>query len=338
MDMQNYKTQLIRPKGVEVDKDETTSTFGRFVAEPFESGYGLTIGNALRRVLLSSIMGAAITNVRIEGVTHEFSSLKGVVEDVAEIILNLKQVVVKMNAKETKVVRLEKEGPCTVTAGDIELPHNVTVLNPDLKIATLERGGRLRMDLYIQKGRGYVSQDQNRNPDLGVDVIPIDAIFSPIKKVNYLVTNARVGQKTDYDKLTLEIWTNGAINPEDALTQASRILINQMAIFTGLGEEEPGVDDNEGKPKQDELNENLYRSVDELELSVRSTNCLKNANIRLIGELVQIPENEILKTPNFGKKSLEEIEKVLSEMGLHFGMKLEGFDPSKAANKGSEEG
>ncbi len=337
MDMQDYKTQLIRPKGVETDKDEASSTFGRFVAEPFESGYGLTIGNALRRVLLSSIMGAAITNVRIEGVTHEFSSLKGVVEDVAEIILNLKQIVVKMEAAETKVGHLEKEGPCTVTAGDIELPSTVTVLNPDMEIATLEKGGHLRMDLYIQRGRGYVPQDQNRNPDLGVDVIPIDSIFSPIKKVNYLVTNARVGQKTDYDKLTLEIWTNGAIKPEDALTQAARILIDQMTIFAGLGEAEPSAEESDGKSNQDELNENLYRSVDELELSVRSTNCLKSANIRLIGELVQIPENEILKTPNFGRKSLEEIEKVLSEMGLHFGMKLEGFDPSKA-NKASEEG
>ncbi len=337
MDVQEFKTQLIRPKGVELDKEEATPTFGRFVAEPFESGYGLTIGNALRRVLLSSIVGAAITNVRIEGVTHEFSTIKGVVEDVSEIILNLKQIIVKMDAEETKVVHLIKEGPGIVTAGDIELPHNVEILNPDMKIATLERGGRLRLDLYIQKGRGYVSQEQNRNPDLGVDVIPIDSIYSPIKKVNYLVTNARVGQKTDYDKLTLEIWTNGAVEPEDALIQASRILIDQMMIFAGVRENESETDNTGEKPKQNELNENLYRSVDELELSVRSTNCLKNANIRLIGELVQIPEDEIIKTPNFGKKSLEEIEKVLAEMGLHFGMKLEGFDPSKV-NKTLEEG
>lgn len=334
MDMQELKVQLIRPKGVEKDREEATSTFGRFVAEPFESGYGLTIGNALRRVLLSSIMGSAITNIRIEGVTHEFSSLKGVVEDISEIILNLKQVIVKMDATDTKVVHLDKEGPGIVAAGDIELPHNVTVLNPEMKIATLERGGHLRMDLYIQKGRGYVSQDQNRNPDLGVDVMPIDSIFSPIKKVNYLVTNARVGQKTDYDKLTLEIWTNGAINPEDALTQAARILTDQISIFASLGTEEVGAGEDDGKPGPD-LNENLYRSVDELELSVRSTNCLKNANIRLIGELVQIPESEILKTPNFGRKSLEEIEKVLSDMGLHLGMEIEGFDPSKV-NQPSE--
>jgi len=336
MDMQDLKTQLIRPRGIEKDRSESTPTFGRFVAEPFESGYGLTIGNALRRVLLSSIVGAAITNVRIEGVTHEFSSLKGVVEDVSDIILNLKQVVVSMDTDETKVIHLDKKGPGVVTAGDIELPHNVEILNKDLVIATLEKGGHLRMDLYVQKGRGYVSQDQNRNPDLGVDVIPIDAIFSPIKKVNYLVTNARVGQKTDYDKLTLEIWTNGAITPEDALTQAARVLIDQFSIFAGTaGTDTAGEEDGE-KARQDELNENLYRSVDELELSVRSTNCLKNANIRLIGELVQIPENEILKTPNFGKKSLEEIQKVLADMGLHLGMKLEGFDPSKA-NKQTEE-
>ncbi len=336
MEIQNLKTQLIRPKGVEEDKTESTATFGRFVAEPFESGFGLTIGNALRRVLLSSIVGAAITNVRIEGVTHEFSSLKGVVEDISDIILNLKQVVVSMDSEETKVIHLDKEGPCVVTAGDIELPHNVQILNPDLIIATLEKGGHLRMDLYVEKGRGYVPQEQNRNPDLGVDVIPIDAIFSPIKKVNYLVTNARVGQKTDYDKLTLEIWTNGAITPENALTQAARILTEQISIFAGIGEEEMTPEEESEKAKEKELNENLYRSVDELELSVRSTNCLKNANIRLIGELVQIPENEILKTPNFGKKSLEEIQKVLAEMGLHLGMKLEGFDPSKA-NKPSEE-
>ncbi len=329
MDAQEL-TQLIRPRGVETDREEMTSTFGRFVAEPFESGYGLTIGNALRRVLLSSIVGAAITNVRVEGVTHEFSSLKGVVEDVSEIILNLKQVVVKMDSPDMKVIHLDKKGPADVTAGDIELTHNVEILNPDMKIATIEKGGHLRMDLYVQKGRGYVPQERNRNAELGVDVIPIDAIFSPIKKVNYLVTNARVGQKTDYDKLTFEIWTNGAVTPEDALTQAARILVNQLAIFTGLGEEEASAETDEEKSEQEKLNENLYRSVDELELSVRSTNCLKNANIRLIGELVQIPESEILKTPNFGKKSLEEIQKVLSEMGLHFGMKLEGFDPSKA--------
>jgi len=323
------KMQLIRPKGVEEDKEEATSTFGRFVAEPFESGYGLTIGNALRRVILSSIVGAAITNVRIEGVNHEFSSLKGVVEDISDIILNLKQVVVKMETVDAKVIHLDKKGPGIVTAGDIELPHNVSILNPELVIANLEKGGHIRMDLYIQKGRGYVSQDQNRNPDLGVDVIPIDSIFSPIKKVNYLVTNARVGQKTDYDKLTMEIWTNGAINPEVALTQAARILIDQISIFAGFSEDDEEVEEDSEKSKQDELNEKLYLSVDELELSVRSTNCLKNANIRLIGELVQIPESEILKTPNFGKKSLEEIQKVLSDMGLHLGTKLEGFDPSK---------
>lgn len=329
------KMQLIRPKGVEEDKEKSTSTFGRFVAEPFESGYGLTIGNALRRVILSSIVGAAITNVRIEGVTHEFSSLKGVVEDISDIILNLKQVVVKMETVDAKVIHLDKKGPGIVTAGDIELPHNVSILNPELVIANLEKGGHIRMDLYIQKGRGYVSQDQNRNPDLGVDVIPIDSIFSPIKKVNYLVTNARVGQKTDYDKLTMEIWTNGAINPEVALTQAARILIDQISIFAGFSEDDEEVEEDSEKSKQDELNEKLYLSVDELELSVRSTNCLKNANIRLIGELVQIPESEILKTPNFGKKSLEEIQKVLSDMGLHLGIKLEGFDPSKV-NQPSE--
>ncbi|RTZ91134.1 MAG: DNA-directed RNA polymerase subunit alpha [Deltaproteobacteria bacterium] len=334
--MQDLKTQLIRPRGVEEDRAESTPTFGRFVAEPFESGYGLTIGNALRRVLLSSIVGAAITNVRIEGVTHEFSSLKGVVEDVADIILNLKQVVVSMDTEETKVIHLDKKGPGAVTAGDIELPHNVSILNPDLVIANLEKGGHLKMDLYVQKGRGYVPQDQNRNPDLGVDVIPIDSIFSPIKKVNYLVTNARVGQKTDYDKLTLEIWTNGAITPEDALIQAARVLIDQFSIFAGTGDADADQAEESGKAKQDDLNENLYRSVDELELSVRSTNCLKNANIRLIGELVQIPENEILKTPNFGKKSLEEIQKVLADMGLHLGMKLEGFDPSKVNEKTEE--
>ena len=257
MEMQDLKTQLIRPRGVEEDRSELTPTFGRFVAEPFESGYGLTIGNALRRVLLSSIVGAAITNVRIEGVTHEFSSLKGVVEDISDIILNLKQVVVSMDSNETKVIHLDVKGPGIVKAGDIGLPHNVRILNPELVIANLEKGGHLRMDLYVQKGRGYVPQDQNRNPDLGVDVIPIDAIFSPIKKVNYLVTNARVGQKTDYDKLTLEIWTNGAIAPEEALMKAARILIEQFSIFAGVGEADEDSEEGGEKARQDELNENL---------------------------------------------------------------------------------
>jgi DNA-directed RNA polymerase subunit alpha len=334
MDTKNLLSKIIRPVGVEEDKIEPEFNYGRFVAEPFESGYGLTIGNALRRVLLSSIVGAAITGIRIEGVMHEFSPVKGVVEDVSDIILNMKQVVVKMETDNPKVLHVDIKGPGVLTAGDFELPHNVSIMNPDHVVARLEKGGHLKMDLYVRMGRGYVPQDQNRDPDLGVDVIPIDAIYSPIRKVNYVVSNARVGQKTDYDKLILEIWTNGVINPEEALKQASRVLIEQLSIFAKYSEEERMLGSLEEDPEDDE-NENLYRSVDELELSVRSTNCLKNANIRLIGELVQIPENEILKTPNFGKKSLEEIQKVLEDMGLYLGMKIDGFDPSKV-NKLSE--
>ena len=335
MDTKNMLSKLIRPVGVEEDKIEPEFNFGRFVAEPFESGYGLTIGNALRRVLLSSIVGAAITGIRIEGVTHEFSPVKGVVEDVSDIILNMKQVIVKMETDDPKVLHVDIKGPGTLTAGDFELPHNVSIVNQEHVIANLEKGGHLKMDLYVRMGRGYVSQDQNRDPDLGVEVIPIDAIYSPIRKVNYVVSNARVGQKTDYDKLILEIWTNGVITPEEALKQASRVLIEQLSIFAKYSEEEMKLGSMEEEQAGDDENENLYRSVDELELSVRSTNCLKNANIRLIGELVQIPENEILKTPNFGKKSLEEIQKVLEDMGLYLGMKIEDFDPSKV-NKPSE--
>ncbi|MEE2789668.1 MAG: DNA-directed RNA polymerase subunit alpha [Myxococcota bacterium] len=322
---------LIRPKGIIVD--EASDTYGKFVAEPFERGFGITMGNSLRRVLLSSLQGAAITAIRIDGVLHEFTSVPDVLEDVTEIILNLKQVRLKMHTLEPRVLRIETTKDGAVLAGDIMGDAEVDVLNPEQHIATVSEGGRLVMELTVRTGFGYVPAERNKTPNMPVGTIPIDAMFSPVRRVNFNVTNARVGQRTDYDKLTLEVWTEGSVAPADAVAYASKILKEQLQIFINFDEEaEPEYDEQE--PENEILqNENLYRSVDELELSVRSANCLQNANIKLIGELVQRTEAEMLKTKNFGRKSLREIKDILAMMGLTLGMELTGWNPEGRRGK-----
>jgi DNA-directed RNA polymerase subunit alpha len=318
--------EMIRPEKVQVT---STESYGKFVCEPLERGFATTIGNSLRRIILSSLYGAAITSIRIEGVMHEFSVVEGVMEDVSEIILNLKSVRLKLDASEVRTIRIEADGPGDVVAGDIVSDDGrVTVLNPDRHIASLGEAGRLRMEMTVGVGKGYSLSEANKDEEAPVGTIPIDAVFSPIRRVSYTVGNARVGQRTDYDKLTMEIWTDGSIRPEDAMAYAAKILKEQMSIFINFDEDlEPEPEENadeQGKPK---FNDNLYRSVEELELSVRSANCLKNANIYKIYQLVSKTEGEMLKTKNFGRKSLNEIKEVLGEMGLSLGMKLEGFVP-----------
>ena len=322
---------LIRPKRLEVEKETLTSFYGKFVAEPFERGFGITIGNSLRRILLSSLQGASITSVKIDGVLHEFSTIPGVKEDVTEIILNLKEVRLKLHTEGPKTIRVKTEGAKVLKAGDILTGDAVEILNPEHYIATLSRDGKLSMEMVVKMGRGYVPAERNKEESQAIGTIPIDAIFSPIKKVNYTVTNARVGQITDYDKLTLELWTDGSLNPEEAVAHASKILKDQLSIFyTFEEEEETEITIPEGQEESEKLNENLFRSVDELELSVRSANCLKHANIKLIGDLVQKTEAEILATKNFGRKSLNEIKEILDEMELSLGMKLENWPPRAA--------
>lgn len=313
---------LIRPRSVPVDQDSLSPRYGKFVCEPLERGFGTTIGNSLRRVLLSSLQGAAITAVKIDGALHEFTSVPDVVEDVTEIILNLKEVVIKAHSTKTQVVRIDKEGPCEVTAGDIQTNNEIEILNPDHVICTVAKGGRFAAELTVNVGRGYVPAEKNKSPGMSIGTIPIDALFSPIRKVNYTVTNARVGQVTDYDKLTLEVFTNGAVEPQDAVAFAAKILKDQLTIFINFEEEEEPV---EQEQDEEPLNENLFRSVEELELSVRSANCLQNANIHLIGELVQKTEAEMLKTKNFGRKSLKEIKEILQDMGLGLGQQIENW-------------
>jgi DNA-directed RNA polymerase subunit alpha len=317
---------LIKPRGLVVDPESLTNTYGKFVAEPLERGFGITLGNSLRRVLLSSLQGAAITSVRIEGVDHEFMAIPEVAEDVTDIILNLKEVLLQIHSNEAKTLRIEAEGPREVKAGDIVADPQVEILNPGHHVLTLSEGARVRMEMTARRGRGYVPAERNKVPGQPIGTVPIDALFSPIRKVNYQVTNARVGQQTDYDKLTLEVWTDGSVAPADAVAYAAKILKEQLSIFINFDEtEEPAT---EAVPVQEAvLNENLFRSVDELELSVRSANCLQNANIKTIGDLVQKTEAEMLKTKNFGRKSLKEIKEILSEMGLSLGMKLENWPP-----------
>jgi DNA-directed RNA polymerase subunit alpha len=315
---------LIKPRGLHVDQESLTDTYGKFVAEPLERGFGITLGNALRRVLLSSLQGAAITSVRIEGVEHEFTTISNVAEDVTDIILNLKEVLLRMHSQEEKTIRIEVEGPKEVKAGDIIVDQDVEVLNPGHHLFTVSEGGRVRMEMTCRRGRGYQPAERNKVVGAPIGVMPIDSLFSPIKKVNYQVTNARVGQVTDYDRLTLEVWTNGSVSPADAVAFAAKIVKEQLSIFINFDEaEEPAPIE---LPKSEEkLNENLFRSVDELELSVRSANCLQNANIKTIGDLVQKSEAEMLKTKNFGRKSLKEIKEILAEMGLSLGMKLDNW-------------
>lgn len=319
---------LIKPKKLQVEMESLTNTYGKFFAEPFERGFGTTLGNSLRRVLLSSLQGSAITSVRIKGVLHEFSAIPGVAEDVTDIILNLKGVRFKMHGYEPRTIRIIQKGEGEVKAGDIITDPNVEVLNPGHHIATCSKDANLEAEMVVKLGKGYVPADRNRDEKAPVGTIPIDSIFTPITKVNFTVTNARVGQITDFDKLTLEIWTDGSVKPDDAVAFSAKILKEQLSIFINFDEEIEPIEEGEPQEEREKLNENLYRSVEELELSVRSANCLKNAGIKLIGELVSRSEAEMLKTQNFGRKSLNEIKDILAEMGLTLGMKLEGFpDP-----------
>jgi DNA-directed RNA polymerase subunit alpha len=312
-----------RPKRLEFERETLTDRYGRFFAQPFERGFGTTIGNAMRRVLLSSIEGAAVTAVKIDGVLHEFSPIPGVVEDATDIILNLKQVPLKMHVDTTKTLYLRVNKAGDVKARDIETDADVEILEPDTHIATVAEGGKLHMELRVKRGRGYVSADKNFDEDLGIGWIPIDSVHSPIKKVNYTVEAARIGQATDYDKLTVDVWTNGSVTPRDGVSLSAKLIRDHLNIFINL--------EDAGDPQQDAtadtpraaLNENLDKSVEELELSVRSYNCLKNANIRTIRELVQKTEGEMLKTKNFGRKSLNEIKEILTGMGLSLGMRLD---------------
>jgi DNA-directed RNA polymerase subunit alpha len=329
--MQKSWKDLIRPKRLELEKETLTPFYGKFTAEPFERGFGITIGNSLRRILLSSLQGAAITSVKIDGVLHEFSAVPGAKEDITEIILNLKEVRLKLHTEGPKAIRVKAEGPKVLKAGDIITGDAVEILNPDHYVATLSRDGKLSMEMVVKVGRGYVPAERNKEENQPIGTIPMDAIFSPVKKVNYTVTNARVGQITDYDKLTMEVWTDGSLSPEEAVAHAAKILKDQLSIFITFEEEEEAeMSYSEDEEEKEALNENLLRSVDELELSVRSANCLKHANIRLIGDLVQKTEAEILATKNFGRKSLNEIKDILSEMGLSLGMKLDNWPPKKS--------
>jgi DNA-directed RNA polymerase subunit alpha len=357
--MQRNWKNLIRPRALEVV--ELSDTYGKFAVEPLERGYGQTLGNSLRRVLLASIRGAAITGVRMaalgrvvreddngkgkaqrrmveqmQSALHEFQALPDVVEDVAEIVLNLKEVNLRMDGEGPELVQLIAEAPAgsvplKVTAASLQVPAHITVLNPELHLMTLEPGGRVEMELTIKEGMGYVPASRDSAEDAPVDLLPIDAIFSPVRRVNFRVTNARVENRTDYDKLSLEIWTNGAMDPETAVSVAAKIIRDQLRVFVSFDDDDD-VDFEDGEPgiqATAPLNENLWKTIDSLELSVRSANCLQNANIRFVGELVQRSEPEMLKTKNFGRKSLKEIKDILDQMGLGLGMRVEGFDPDR---------
>ena len=312
-----------KPKRLTVGSEPpATDTYAQFSAQPFERGFGTTIGNALRRVLLSSIEGAAITAVKIEGVLHEFSSIPGVVEDATDIILNLKQIPLKLHGEERKTIYLKGLQPGAYTSGNIEHDPDIEILDKNIYIGTVSEGGALQIEMRVQNGRGYVSADRNFDEDLGIGYIPVDSVHSPVRKVNYWVEAARLGQVTDYDKLTIEVWTNGSITPQDALGLAAKLIKDHMQIFIQF-EEKPEPVEEQTEVRHDAVIEHLNKSVDELELSVRSYNCLKNANIRTIGELVTKTEAEMLKTKNFGRKSLNEIKEILGSMGLQLGMKLD---------------
>ena len=322
-----------RPKRLEFDRETLSDRFGRFHAQPFERGFGTTIGNAMRRVLLSSIEGAAITAVRIDGVMHEFSPIPGVVEDATDIILNLKQIPLKLHSDATKTLYVKVGKPGEVKARDIVADGDVEILEPDAHIATVSEGGSLQMEMRLKRGRGYVAADRNFDDDLGIGWIPIDSVHSPVKKVNYLVEAARLGQTTDYEKLTVDVWTNGAISPRDAVSNAAKLVREHLTIFVNLEDAAETAPEAAAEPSHAAVsNENLSKSVEELELSVRSYNCLKNANIRTIRELVQKTEAEMLKTKNFGRKSLNEIKEILQTMGLSLGMRLDQAAPQGQAD------
>ena len=317
--------ELIKPNKVDVSTNKDPNRFGTVVVEPLERGYGLTIGNALRRVLLSSLQGAAVTSIRVDGVLHEFSSIPGVREDVTDIVLNVKNLAIRMHAEGSKKIRLAAEGPCEVKAGMIETSADIEIINPDLVICTLGEKATLSMELTVSTGKGYRPAAQNRPEDAPIGIIPIDSIFSPVRKVSYKVEDTRVGQITDYDKLTLDVETNGTVTPEDAVAFSARILQEQLQVFVNF--QEPAAVAQEEQKDELPFSRHLLRKVEELELSVRSANCLKNDNIVYIGDLVQKTEADMLRTPNFGRKSLNEIKEVLTNMGLHLGMKVEGWPP-----------
>lgn len=317
--------ELIKPNKLKIDVGYEQARVATIVAEPLERGFGLTLGNALRRVLLSSLQGAAVTAIQIDGVLHEFSSIPGVREDVTDIVLNVKQIALRMHAEGPKRLTLKAEGPGEITAGQIGQMADVEILNPDLVLCTLDEGVTLRMELAVATGKGYVPADRNRPEDAPIGLIPVDSLFSPVKKVSYKVENTREGQILDYDKLTMTLETNGAVTPENAVAYAARILQDQLQVFINFEEPKARVAD-ESKPDL-AFNPVLLKKVDELELSVRSANCLKNDNIVYIGDLIQKTEAEMLRTPNFGRKSLNEIKAVLAEMGLHLGMEVQGWPP-----------
>ena len=317
--------ELIKPSKLEILPGSDPSRFARIVAEPLERGFGVTLGNALRRVLLSSLQGAACTAIQIDGVLHEFSSIPGVREDVTDIVLNVKSLALRMHGDGPKRMYLEGTGPGEITAGMIVAGHDIEIVEPDIAICTLDDGAKLSMELTVDSGKGYVPAVQNRAVDAPIGLVPVDAVFSPVRKVAFQVENTRVGQITDYDKLSLDIETNGVITPEDAVALAARILQDQLQLFINF--EEPSIRTEEALPTEPSFNKNLLRKVDELELSVRSANCLKNDNIIYIGDLVQKSEQEMLRTPNFGRKSLNEIKEVLAQMGLELGMEILEWPP-----------
>ena len=324
--MQNNWKALLKPQFIE--KEDISPLFGRFIAKPLERGYGITLGNALRRVLLSSLQGAAVVGLKIEGVEHEFSTIPDVSEDVTEIVLNLKALDVWLDVDGEKSATIDVVGPKVVTGADINSDGSVRVLNSSHVICTVAAGGKFKAEILIRSGKGYITSDLIKE-SLPVNVIPIDAVFSPVKKVSFSVTDTRVGQRSDFNKLVLEVSTNGAVTSEDALAYAAKILKDQLSIFINFQEADDDAQSTDTIQIDARLNENLYKSVDELELSVRAANCLENAGIRYIGELVIKSESEMLKTKNFGRKTLNEIKDLLSEMGLHLGMKIEGLDSTK---------
>lgn len=323
--LQKNWTELIKPNKLDIQPGPDGTRVAKVVAEPLERGFGLTLGNALRRILLSSLQGAAVTSIQVDGVLHEFSSIPGVREDVTDVVLNIKSIALRMGGDGPKRMRLRADGPGPVSAGQIETGADIEVMNPDLILCTLDDGARIDMELTVEIGKGYVAASQNRPEDAPIGLVPIDSIFSPVRKVSYKVDNTRVGQVTDYDMLTMQVETNGAVTPEDAVALAARILQDQLQLFVNF--DEPKVREIEDRPSEPPFNKNLLRKVDELELSVRSANCLKNDNIVYIGDLVQKSEGEMLRTPNFGRKSLNEIKEVLSTMGLHLGMEIAEWPP-----------
>ncbi len=318
--------ELIKPSKLEIAPlGGAGDRAARIVAEPLERGFGMTLGNALRRILLSSLRGAAVTSIQIDGVLHEFSALQGVREDITDIVLNIKALALRMHGDGPKRMTLKASGPGEVKAGQIDTGHGIEIMDPDLVICTLDDGAELNMELTVQSGKGYVAASQNRPEDAPIGLVPIDALYSPVRKVAYKVENTRVGQVTDYDKLTMRVETNGTVTPEDAVALAARIMQDQVQLFVNF--DEPRELPHQADEVEQQFNPNLLRKVDELELSVRSANCLKNDNIIYIGDLVQHSEAEMLRTPNFGRKSLNEIKEVLTNMGLHLGMEIPNWPP-----------